>query len=517
MSDIGFVLILVIFAQINSEILSSPKLILISFDGFRADYVNATLTPNLYKLSQNGVVAKHMRSVFATKTAPNHMSISTGFYEETHGIVGNEMFDPLLNSTFDIDDTVSQMWDNGLSLPIWIANELQNDGIIRRSGAVMWPGSESTYSNLLPHYLQKYNNSLEWKQRIDIVMDWMTDPKEPANFVAMYFNEPDKAAHIHGPFSKEVYFQISRIDEIIEYLLLKLDAHRLSNDVNLVIVSDHGMAEIKRENIIELNNFIDPDLYKLHGTSPVLNILPKLGTENLVYNTLKNASLENHFTVYRRDEVPSEYHYRNHRRILSFVLVADEGYEIVNKTPKSWNVSVEVWGNHGYNNSLESMRPLFIAKGPAFKTNYTHNVEFDNIDLFPMMCYVLQIFPMKHTNGTLDKVYSMLVPLAVQRHTYSAEKLFTGNIYFVVNICHLYFTIAAVFVIALGFFVTVCGGIILIVCLNVGKNNDDIIYLSSDTESKEIESRIRREKKVSFKEAPIEETVLLLQSDGEEV
>lgn len=52
-------------------------LVLISLDGFRADYLIRNFTPNIRRLSQCGVHAPYMRSVYPTKTFPNHYSIVT--------------------------------------------------------------------------------------------------------------------------------------------------------------------------------------------------------------------------------------------------------------------------------------------------------------------------------------------------------------------------------------------------------------------------------------------------------
>lgn len=68
-----------------------PKLIVVSFDGFRPDYVKPDVTPHLYNLATSGVVGKGIKSVFGTKTFPNHWSIATGLYEESHGIVHNHV------------------------------------------------------------------------------------------------------------------------------------------------------------------------------------------------------------------------------------------------------------------------------------------------------------------------------------------------------------------------------------------------------------------------------------------
>ena len=63
-------------------------------------------------------------------------------------------------------------------------------------------------------------------------------------------------------------------------------------------------------------------------------------------------------------------------------------------------------GEHGYNNSLMSMHPFFIAHGPAFKEGYQMK-PFHNVDVYPLLCHILGIEPSVN-NGSLDKVKMML-------------------------------------------------------------------------------------------------------------
>ena len=79
---------------------AAPPLLLISFDGLRADYLtNASrvATPNFDAIKAEGVhVRDGMTPAFVSKTFPNHWTLVTGRYEESHGIVGNRMRDPAL-------------------------------------------------------------------------------------------------------------------------------------------------------------------------------------------------------------------------------------------------------------------------------------------------------------------------------------------------------------------------------------------------------------------------------------
>src|SRR3546814_17814787 len=70
-----------------------PVTILISIDGFRADYLNRGLTPNISRLAAEGAHGK-LRPSFPTKTFPNHYALVTGKRPETTGIVGNRMINP---------------------------------------------------------------------------------------------------------------------------------------------------------------------------------------------------------------------------------------------------------------------------------------------------------------------------------------------------------------------------------------------------------------------------------------
>lgn len=56
---------------------SPPPLLLVSFDGFRADYLKKFPMPNLELLYSQGVLVEQLTNVFITKTFPNHYSLVT--------------------------------------------------------------------------------------------------------------------------------------------------------------------------------------------------------------------------------------------------------------------------------------------------------------------------------------------------------------------------------------------------------------------------------------------------------
>ncbi|KAI1294741.1 Bis(5'-adenosyl)-triphosphatase ENPP4 [Halotydeus destructor] len=455
----------------------------------------------MFELAESGVFGQHMKSTFGTKTFPNHMSMATGLYQESHGIVHNHMYDPLFNTTFQWSNTESRWWDNNVSFPIWLANQQENDGKLRSSGGMMWAGTDVVIRNQLPRHFLKYNHSADWNQSVSTVISWLLDKDAPANLVMMYFDQPDFVGHLHGPNSIEYRQQVQRADEIIGSFVKRLQQLQLFEETNLMIVSDHGMSEIKPDRVIILDKFLNKSLYDLHGASPLWTILPKTGKEDEVYDILAINAKHEHFSVYKKESVPEKYHYQHNRRILPIVIVAEDGYDLVD----SYDTLGEekhnpMWGNHGYDNAVDSMRPMFIAKGPAFQEKLNYSGHFENIDLYPLMCYVLQLLPLSRfpSNGTISRISPILRP--VSRHSPDAANLLPVIV--VVTVGFLVVCLSATC------FVTIAGR-------SLPNKSVEIRWDPGVTEfdfpDNQVVSKLRTNRRIN------EEAVLLLEDDDEEL
>jgi ectonucleotide pyrophosphatase/phosphodiesterase family member 5 len=270
----------------HEEVEEVPRLLLISFDGFRWDYLNimrerGIATPTFERLISEGVSIRSpgLTNAFATKTIPDHYTLVTGLYEEDHGIIANDFYDPVFNETFNIHNTATATdikWWNGTSYrrvsPIWVTNEHENPQH-RASGIYMWPGSEVKQQQ--PTYFKTFNNSVPFKERADKIVSWFTDVKRPINFGALYMPEPDGTGHAHGPMSTEVANKIAELDENMKYLLEKLEQVKLLHGLNIIFTSDHGMEDVNKT--IYLSDFVNSSLYVSHGGTPVKHIWPKPG------------------------------------------------------------------------------------------------------------------------------------------------------------------------------------------------------------------------------------------------
>jgi predicted AlkP superfamily pyrophosphatase or phosphodiesterase len=102
--------LLIDFSFAHDEESISPMLLLISFDGFRWDYPDLYYLPNFNSILKRGVRVKHIDNSFATVTFPSHFTIVTGLYEETHGIVANQIYDPILKEVATIVTMNDTKW-----------------------------------------------------------------------------------------------------------------------------------------------------------------------------------------------------------------------------------------------------------------------------------------------------------------------------------------------------------------------------------------------------------------------
>ena len=175
-------------------------------------------------------------------------------------------------------------------------------------------------------------------------------------------------------------------------------------------LQDHGLAEVSRNNLVILSEIVDPSLYFVSGDPPLYGISPKPGQTEKVYRILKDFSKTGAVRVYKKEEIPERFHYRNNRRIAPIIVFAEEGYELCrDKEEAKRRFYMPTFGEHGYDNRAPSMRPLFMAVGPAFRKNFVHRQEFENIDIFPLLCKLLDISPAKlRFNGTLSRIKPIL-------------------------------------------------------------------------------------------------------------
>lgn len=387
----------------------APVTILISIDGFRADYLQRGLTPTLSRLAADGVSASMIPS-FPSKTFPNHWTLVTGYVPDHHGITANAFNDPArpeAKDRFTMAVTDPFFWN--AKEPLWVSAE--KAGI--RSAAMFWPGSAVAWGGTLkprgygrsdggtrPADWQAFDQNVSPIQRVNAIIDWLRRPAAiRPRLLFLYFDEVDTAGHDSGPDGKDVPDALADVDRDVAALLDGLAA--LGQPANLVIVADHGMAETRGSRTIALDKLLSPEDYVLDEAGPYATFIPKPGRKDALEAKLLRP--HPHMQCWRKAQIPARFDYGTNPRIPPYLCLAETGWQILATMPEEHRTG----GNHGYDNMAPEMRALFIASGPAFRRGITLP-DFPNTAIAPLMRRVIGLPQDPAMDGTLAPVDAAL-------------------------------------------------------------------------------------------------------------
>ena len=375
LSSLAFVLfLLVVGRQLSGCAASSVAesggegadraLVLVSIDGFRWDYLDRNVEAPTLRWVAEGVRAERLIPVFPSKTFPNHYSLVTGLHPEAHGIVGNTMRDPnrLVDgeparfSLSNRDAVTDGRWWAGE--PIWVTAETQ--GVV--AAPVFWPGSEAEIGGVRPTHWLPYDGDLAYDARADQALAWLDDG---AGFLTLYFEAVDNAGHRHGPDAPEVDAAIEEVDAALARFVDGLRTRGRLDDVDLVVVSDHGMTPVSRDRTVRLDAAVDLATVDVDW-GEVVGLWPADTVD--VDALITRVSALSHLTAMRKADVPERLHYSNHDRIPPVVVLVEPGWTATSQAYLDRNPERPSGGSHGFDNAFPDMHGLFLARGPHFRS-----------------------------------------------------------------------------------------------------------------------------------------------------
>lgn len=374
-----------------------PYVLLISLDGFRWDYVKKYNPKFLTGFSKRSASLKSLMPSYPTKTFPNHLSIVTGSYPQNHGIIANHFYAPDLKKTYSLGDRDAvKNSDFYKSLPIWGLAE--KNGI--KTATYFWPGSETSILNERPSYYLDYNHSTPHQERIDTVVSWfeMKDENRP-HFATLYFHDVDSAGHRYGPDSDEVKAAIDKVDKSLEQLHKRLLDLKL--DLNIIIVSDHGMAQLDSEKYESLSKEILKG-FRVLGSGPIVHIYKQENSPSikLTLSALNKKAVN--YKCYQYKDTPKKFNIYKNQRVGDITCLAKRGWSIghgINRVPK---------GSHGWSQfDSKDMHGIFYANGPAFK-NSVEIKTLSNIDIYPLLAQILKIKIPHKIDGDIKEIKQLL-------------------------------------------------------------------------------------------------------------
>jgi len=367
--------------------------VLVSLDGFRWDYSRRDNATHLLALGKQGVWAPEgMFPSYPSLTFPNHFSIVTGLYPEHHGLVANSFYDEMKQARYGIADSKAVSdgsWYSGT--PLWSLAESQG----MRTACLFWPGSEAKIAGFQPTYYLKFDDKIDDTARIEQVLTWLRLPAaDRPHFITLYYSEPDHEGHAFGPDAPETKAAALKVDGLIGKLKAGLDATGLP--IDLVVVSDHGMAKIQG-GWITLDQFADLTGFENAGTL----LYGKTEEDRVrVYNQLKRASAQ--FVAYRRKDVPPELNFSHNPREGDPVVIATGPFAIrAHAPPEGKPDQPPIGGMHGFDpHRMPEMKASFFAAGPDIVVGKTV-APFENVNLYPWLAHMLGLTAPK-TDGSLN-------------------------------------------------------------------------------------------------------------------
>ena len=389
------------------ETLGKPYLVLVSFDGFRPDYLDRYRTPSFDRVAARGVAAEALVSVYPSLTFPAHYSIATGLHPERHGLVGNRFYDPARGEEYNYRDRHSVedgTWYGGE--PIWVTAETQ--GMV--AAAMLFVGTEADIGGVRPTFWTRYADRGTHRERVDEVLEWLALPAERRpHLVTLYFSSVDGAGHRYGPASSAVAEAVERVDGDLGRLLDGIDALPHGGAVSVVLVSDHGMAAVRPGGTIDLGAVADLRGVRAVVSGPGANLFVAGGAARAraVREDVNDGTGEGLTggRAYLRHEVPAALRYRDNPRIGDVVAVADPGFmfDLGGPPPPP--------GMHGWDPRHPDMHGIFLAAGPDVRPGQRIG-RVGLVHLYPFLARLLRLAPNPDVDGDLSVLAPVLAPAA---------------------------------------------------------------------------------------------------------
>lgn len=401
--------VLVSLWSLWGQAVASPQpVVLISLDGFRHDYIELHQASALAALAKQGVRAQRLIPVYPANTFPNHLSIITGLAPARHGIVNNSFLDKSRPEKGEQSyqryamgkAAADSSWVEGL--PLW--NLVEFHGF--KAATYFWPESDALINGNRPSYHYHYSKYADYQGRIDQIMQWLALPAATRPlFVAGYFSLVDSKGHEHGPLAQETRAAVQVVDQLMGQLMQRLQT--LPYEVNLVVVSDHGMMEIPPDAGISVTSLAVKDDFAVINQGSLLHLYAKPETSVNIINEQKAAlrtlaSSDGRYQVLNEQELLSRDYVRP-SRVGDILLETKAPFRFVGKPGQTPSP-----GGHGFDPSHPDMGGIFLATGPAFKQDVTLSPA-SSLEVYPLLAKIMDLPLISPVDATPEHLQEGLV------------------------------------------------------------------------------------------------------------
>lgn len=365
---------------------AANTLVLVSIDGFRWDYLDWPEARQMKGIAGQGTRVTKLRTVFPSKTFPGHLSIATGLRPTGHGVVDNYFCRSDRPDCYNMGSgREDPTWLNGI--PLWTLVEQQGG----RASTFFWPESDARFADILPTDYRAFDGRISHRARVDQAIEWLELPdRERPDLITLYFDSVDSAGHRYGPMAPETLSAIAEVDQQIGSLWRAIESinARSNAGINLMLVSDHGMAEVDPDVFIDTNTLPRPKGFKrVNGSTRVTYYQrdPSANIEALA-EALEADSGGRYWLV--SEEVLSNRHFKNHPAVGDLII------ETAPPRVFRWRggKGADLFGMHGYPATLEDMAAFLVAVGPGFESAKIIP-EAHQLDVYPVAAALLGLTP----------------------------------------------------------------------------------------------------------------------------
>ncbi|WP_127131385.1 alkaline phosphatase family protein [Pseudoflavitalea rhizosphaerae] len=409
------------------------RTLIVFFDGLRPDYITPELMPNLYAFKKQGAYGKSHHSVFPTVTRVNSASYSTGSYPVTHGLMGNSVFFPQVNSSKSLNTgEAEELMKITEATKGKLLTTVSLGEIVQSIGKKMMVFSSGSTGQA---YLQNHTISggaiinpamvLPASIKDSIFRDlgpvgpggkhkWVTDALIRYGFAAdgplisaIWFSDPDGTAHAKGIGSPEAVASIKVVDEQFGRIVTTLKEKGLTSFYNILISTDHGFMTHVGQGRKSLNQLLIGNGFKQSETSEdIVTAGGAIYLKDQNPETIKKIvallqPLEFVGAIFTKAAIPGDQQgfvpgtlsfetiHWNHARAADILVDANWGNR-VNSAGYAGASYLPGVAGHGTLSPWDVHIPLIVS-GPAFKKGFETDLPTSNVDLAPTVLHILNI------------------------------------------------------------------------------------------------------------------------------
>ena len=338
----------------SSKVLS-PLVVYISINGFRASYLDWYMDylPTFRYLTQHGLRAREMNPVMPSVTYPNHYTLATGLWPESHGIVSNSMYDPVFNAVFQLgnESEADGRWYE-MAEPVWVT--AHNQG--HKTAVHFWAGSDAEIHGVRPDSYTVFHGEDDDSEFPDNqrLIDFLHEIESGVcQLCMMHLDNIDHLGHQTGPTSNGTLAALITYDNWLQRLIDGLRALGVFETAHLVLVSDHGMVQdVPSQSLSFADHTKVPFQASDQGAFSALWPVNENDTVQL-YNDL--SGMQHAMVFLKHSNVSEYYHYGNNRRIAPVLVQSEEAWQIYTRSRSAGRGGSHGYAAHPHTHSLHSV------------------------------------------------------------------------------------------------------------------------------------------------------------------